>query len=182
MYSLQGFCPLPEWLPNWSRPCTLIGFVVATKGMLRTQAYISCRYPCTDSVFLPTLGLATQLVLGLYPYGFRGSCQECAQTLSVLQPPGSLAHFLKKGVRLDRQVFHAPSDRYVQRPTLYSLDSPRRDAARFFTRTLSRVVLVTSLSTLVTKHYSLSIPPACSALLDCAQILLYHLPCTCLLC
>jgi len=41
MYSLQGFCPLPEWLPNWSRPCTLMGFMVATEGALRLRVYFS---------------------------------------------------------------------------------------------------------------------------------------------
>ena len=29
-----GFCPLPGWLPNWSRPCTLMGFMVATESAL----------------------------------------------------------------------------------------------------------------------------------------------------
>jgi len=110
MYSFRGFCPLSGWLPNWSRPCTLIDFVVATKSALRPWAYfslmslhtafehhtlyrwfsyfllyawlchtnISCRYLCIDSEFLPTPGLANQLVLGLHPHGFRGSYRECA--------------------------------------------------------------------------------------------------------
>ena len=39
MYSLRGFCPLPKWLPNWSRPYTLTGFVVATESVLRLRAY-----------------------------------------------------------------------------------------------------------------------------------------------
>ena len=41
MYNLQGFCPLPKWLPNWSRPCILMGFVVATESALRPRAYFS---------------------------------------------------------------------------------------------------------------------------------------------
>jgi len=41
MYSLRGFCPLPGWLPNWSKPCTLVSFVVATEGALRSRAYFS---------------------------------------------------------------------------------------------------------------------------------------------
>jgi len=36
-----GFCPLQGWLPNWSRPCTLMGFVVATKSALRPRATLA---------------------------------------------------------------------------------------------------------------------------------------------
>ena len=41
MYSLRGFCPLPGWLPNCSRPCTLLGFMVTTESALRPRAYFS---------------------------------------------------------------------------------------------------------------------------------------------
>jgi len=44
----------------------------------------SCRYPCTNSGFLPTLGLAAQLVLGLHPYGF---------VLAAESAPKSRAYF-----------------------------------------------------------------------------------------
>jgi len=53
MYSLQGFCLLPRWLPNWSRPCTLMGFVVATEGTLRPRAYFS-PYELTHSLRVHT--------------------------------------------------------------------------------------------------------------------------------
>ena len=36
IYSLRGFCPLPGWLPNWSRPYPLMGFVVVTESALDT--------------------------------------------------------------------------------------------------------------------------------------------------
>ena len=39
MYSLWDFCLLPEWLPNWFRSCTLMGFVLATEGAFRPQLY-----------------------------------------------------------------------------------------------------------------------------------------------
>ena len=40
MYSLRGFCQLPGWLPNWSRPCTIMGFEVATESALRPRVYL----------------------------------------------------------------------------------------------------------------------------------------------
>ena len=68
-------------------------------------------------------------------------------------------------------------DRHVQRPALYSLNSPRRDAARFQTRILCRVILVVPSSTLVIKHCLLFVPPACLALPDCSPCLLAIFAC-----
>ena len=65
---------------------------------------ISYRYSHTDSGFCHSQD-GYPMVLGLYPYGFRGSYRECAQIPSVLQPSGSLAHYLEREVRSDRQVF-----------------------------------------------------------------------------
>ena len=36
-----GFCPLPCYRPNWSRPCTLMGFMIATESTPRSRAYSS---------------------------------------------------------------------------------------------------------------------------------------------
>jgi len=41
MYSLWGFFPLSGWLPNWSRLCILMDFVVATENAFRSRAYFS---------------------------------------------------------------------------------------------------------------------------------------------
>ena len=84
----------------------------------------------------------------------------------------ALTHYLEREVRLEHQVFQL---RLLGMFSALPLDWSRRDAAIFPIRILNRVVPVTSPSALVTKHCSLFVPPACSALLDCVQLLIYYL-------
>ena len=60
----------------------------------------------------------------------------------------ALAYYLKKEVRLDRQVSQLRLVRMFSANAL-PLNLSRRDVARFFTHTLSRVVPVTSPDALV---------------------------------